>query len=219
MPQASEQDQREAPLAKDARRQQYIDAAATIFYRRGYDTATLGDLAQLMGVTKAAMYYYVDNKEGLLYEIIREMHMLNLANLDAARESEGSALVRLHRYFNGHIRINLQYLEKATVVYRDLDHLSPERRSEIVALRDQTQDFVRDLLSQGVAEESVCRLLDVEFASIQMFAAANAVHGWYHPTGRTSVRRVAEAVTEFALAGVMCAGDDDRSCTRHHPIA
>lgn len=206
-------------VARDARRQQYIDAAATVFCRYGYDTATLGDLADILGVTRAAMYYYVHSKEDLLYEIIREMHMLNVANLEEALDRPGTPFQRLRAYFAGHAHINLEFIEKATVVYRDLDHLPPERRAEIVSLRDQTQSFVRDLLVAAVDDGTVCSLVDVDLMSIQMFATVNAAYMWYRPEGRASVERLAGSVADFVLGAVACTGGDDRSCPRHHPAS
>lgn len=202
--------------ASRSRRQEFIDTAAAIFYRRGYDTATIADLAEALDVTKAAVYYYVDSKEDLLYEMIREMHVLNLANLETARASSGSASERLWSYFEGHARINMEHLEKATVVYRDLDHLSADRRLEIVSLRDMTQKFVRGLLTLGVSEGTICSLSDVELTSIQLFATVNALYVWYQPGGPRGPQEVATELADFVVGAVACTGPADRSCPRHH---
>lgn len=200
------------------RRQEYIDAAATVFYQRGYDTATVGDIAEALDVTKAALYYYFDSKEALLYEIIREMHLVNLANLETAEAHTGSARVRLSKYFTGHAEVNLAHLEKATVVYRDLGYLSDERRREIVVLRDKTQAFVRDLLVEAVSEGAVCTLADIGLTSIEMFTTVNSVFSWYQPTGALQPKQAARHVADFVIAGILCTGKDDMSCPRHNPL-
>jgi AcrR family transcriptional regulator len=205
------------PVKRD-RRQEYIDAAAIVFYERGYDTATLGDLADVLGVTKAAVYYYVDGKEQLLYEIIREMHLRSIEILQEARDRQGTALLRLWAYFEGHARLNLTFLEKTTLVYRDLDHLSPDKRHDIVELRDQTQTYVRDLLTQAIHDGVACTLLNVDLASIQMFASVNAMHSWYRRSGPVHEEDVAKAMTDSVLASVACSGARDRSCPRHNPF-
>ncbi|BCF83294.1 TetR family transcriptional regulator [Rhodococcus qingshengii] len=199
------------------RRQEYLDAAAAVFYRKGYDTATVGDIAEALDVTKAALYYYFESKEQLLYLIIREMHTLNLINLEAAQSHTGDAQARLWKYFFEHARVNLRYLEKATVVYRDLGHLSPERRSEIVFLRDKTQSFVRDLIELAVTEGTVCSLANVDVASIEMFTTANAVFSWYQQSGSLTPDQAARHVADFVIAGISCAGDSDLTCPRHTP--
>lgn len=199
------------------RRQQYIDTAATVFYERGYGSATIADIADRIGVTNAAMYYYVSSKEDLLYEIIREMHLLNLANLERFWEPSGTAMSRLWRYFEGHARINLENVEKTAVVYRELDHLSTERRGEIVELRNNTQAFVRGLLEEAVAEGSVCSLINVELTSTCLFSWVNSSYNWYVPGGQVPPTVMAGSITDALLGSVACTGADDATCLRHNP--
>ena len=51
------------------RRGELLDAAISLFYEKGYAHTTLQDIADRMGFTKAAIYYYAKNKEELLVEI------------------------------------------------------------------------------------------------------------------------------------------------------
>ena len=53
-------------LDKSLRIQKMIDAAVDLFHRKGYRTTTLDDVAKELGITKAALYYYVSSKEHLL---------------------------------------------------------------------------------------------------------------------------------------------------------
>lgn len=206
---------RTTTAASAERRQEFIDVAASVFYRRGYDSATLGDIAEALDVTKAAVYYYFTSKEDLLYEIIREMHLVNMASLDIAQAGQGGARQRLLQYFEGHARINMEQLEKTTVVYRDLDHLSADKRGSIVELRDTTQAFVRALLEQGVAEGAVCSLADLHLSSIQMFTTVNALHTWYRPAGARKLKSAAAEIADFVVSAVTCTGPQDRTCSRH----
>ena len=208
---------RSSKSSAGGRRQDYIDAAARVFYRRGYDTATVGDIAEELDVTKAALYYYFASKEELLYEIIREMHVINLENLESAKALVGDAQTRLWNYFVGHIQVNLEFFEKSTVVYTDLDHLSAENRQEVVALRDKTQQFVRDLLAEAVAEGTACTKANLDLASIAMFTTANAVHNWYHPDGQLKPVEAARRMADYVVAGISCTGESDLSCPRHNP--
>ncbi|MGW8816207.1 TetR/AcrR family transcriptional regulator [Gordonia terrae] len=219
---ASTTGQRSSRSAKSparGRRNDYVDAAARVFFRRGYDSATVGDIAEELDVTKAALYYYFASKEELLYEIIREMHVINLRNLESAETHTGPAQARLWNYFVGHVRVNLNFFEKSTVVYRDLDHLSADRRREVVALRDKTQQYVRDLLSEAVAEGTACTLADLNLASIAMFTTANAFHNWYHPGGQLNASEASRRMADYVVAGISCTGESDRSCPRHNPPA
>ncbi len=54
-------------------RQRLMDAALKVFSARGYSAARLSDIAAEAGVTRGAVYWHFNNKQGLLFAIFREM--------------------------------------------------------------------------------------------------------------------------------------------------
>jgi AcrR family transcriptional regulator len=195
--------------------QEVIDVSAQVFYRLGYSEASVGDVAAALDMTKGSLYHYVQNKEDLLYAIIREAHDLTQDNLRRAQAAEGAALERLRHYFVGHVRINTDHLAKSTLIYRDLRHLSDDRRGQIVLARDEIEAFVRQLLSDGIREHTVCQVIDPRLASIEMFSTANAIYHWYRPTGPHTAGEVAESVADFIVSAVSCDGTPEGRCPRH----
>ena len=55
------------------RRQELIDAASQVFYKKGYADTTLQDIANLMNFTKPAIYYYASSKEALFLEFYEQV--------------------------------------------------------------------------------------------------------------------------------------------------
>jgi AcrR family transcriptional regulator len=51
-------------------RQRILDTAATMFAERGYDATAMQDLAQELGLTRAALYYHYPAKADILRAII-----------------------------------------------------------------------------------------------------------------------------------------------------
>lgn len=191
-----------------------LDTAAAVFYRSGYESASVNDVAKALGITKGSLYHYVQSKEDLLYSIIREMHVLNRDNLKRAVASDGTPVERLRSYFVGHTRTNIDYLEKSSLIYRDLRHLSARRRREIVRLRDDVESLVREMLTAGIEDQTICPLLDPHLASIEMFSTANSIYQWYQPSGPHSPADVADSVADFVMAAVVCSDGTGR-CFRH----
>ena len=54
-----------------------VTAAATLFAERGFGSTSLDDIADVLGVTKGALYYHVKNKEEILRLIY--LSVLNVA--------------------------------------------------------------------------------------------------------------------------------------------
>ena len=55
-----------------ARRRQIVDAAVAVFLEKSYHHATVGDVAQRVGLSQGAMYTYVRSKDDILYMICAE---------------------------------------------------------------------------------------------------------------------------------------------------
>ena len=77
------------------KREAVIRAAARAFDERGYHNTSLDDIAAALGVTKPTIYYYVPNKEALLFECFRAGLEPIRAALQRAEHAPGSGRDRL----------------------------------------------------------------------------------------------------------------------------
>ena len=79
------------------RDREVIDAAAKVFYRRGYADASVQDIADELGILKGSLYHYIDTKEDLLFRLLSETHDDVHAILDEVAEMPDlEPLERLH---------------------------------------------------------------------------------------------------------------------------
>ena len=75
-----------------------ITTAARAFRARGYETATLGDIAEELGITRSAVLHHFTSKQALLEEVVGPF----LTQLDALldrREAAGRLTPRTRRAF------------------------------------------------------------------------------------------------------------------------
>ena len=70
------------PLAADHgdKRAAILAGAARLFAAEGFDRASMNEIAQALGVSKALVYHYYRSKDALLYDIIRG-HLVELVKL------------------------------------------------------------------------------------------------------------------------------------------
>ncbi len=55
-------------------RERILDAALDLFLEQGYDGTSLREIAEQLGVTKAALYYHFESKEDILLALHMRMH-------------------------------------------------------------------------------------------------------------------------------------------------
>src|SRR3712207_4161243 len=57
-------------LDYDKRRESIVDAAARLYAKRGFQGASVADLAKACGTSKALIYHYFPSKDDILYEVM-----------------------------------------------------------------------------------------------------------------------------------------------------
>lgn len=67
------------PRTAERTRRRILDAAYTLFRRRGYSRVSMDEIAAATMVTKRTLYYHFESKDHLLSEVLEAQHHLALA--------------------------------------------------------------------------------------------------------------------------------------------
>src|SRR6516225_5176517 len=89
-----------APMAAEdsAKRRQIVHGAREIFLAKGFDAASMSDIARAAGVSKGTLYVYFENKEQLFQAIVHEeclVHVEGTFDLDNSNRDVEAVLTRL----------------------------------------------------------------------------------------------------------------------------
>ena len=182
-------------------RERILTEAARIFNRLGYHGTALDDVAQALGVTKAALYYHVHGKEELLFQCCKVPIEIGLEGIRRAR-SEARApdeqlRLALARYIEGvtdQLRGSVVILEEGT--------LSPAHYREVKDGRDAYERELREIIARGVAE-GVFVPCDPRVTGFAILGAMNWIPKWYRPDRGRSGPEIAEAFASYLVRGLM----------------
>jgi AcrR family transcriptional regulator len=85
------------PVQERAHRTRYaiLDAAATVFARRGYAGSSFSDLVRESGITKGAFYFHFSSKEELALEVMRHKQAQLIERMMAEVPEEATGIGRL----------------------------------------------------------------------------------------------------------------------------
>lgn len=185
-----------------------LRAAGRVFNAKGYHNTSLDDIAQTLGITKTALYYYVKNKEELLYECLSLTYDCSREARQYAEDAGGTSLdvfCNMQRRF-----IELLLADQgAYTVLADMNVLPEERRNELLDHRRDFTRYNRKLLDAAVAEGSL-RQVDTRLAASFMLGAANWLLRWYDERRAGSATDVANAYLDIFLRGVAIEGSPAR---------
>jgi TetR/AcrR family transcriptional regulator, cholesterol catabolism regulator len=196
---------------RERRRREILDAAAQVFFDRGYDASSTQEIADAVGILKGSLYYYVTSKEDFLYEIIRETHEGAVRAIEPVLTMETDALHRLANLIVRQIAFFTANRTKSVVFFREYRALSGNRRAEIEAEGDRYRAVVAKLLSEGQQDGTISADVDVRMTSVAMVEMLNSVHRWFRPNGRISATRLGQT-----MAATLCLGVASQAAIESH---
>jgi AcrR family transcriptional regulator len=141
---------------RDGRREGVLEAAAREFNARGVGGASFAAIARSLGLTRAALYYYVKDREDLVRKCYAHSCALMAADLAAARATEAPGLERLM----GFLRRSLDPERPPTAALSDIDYLAGDAREAVWSAHGDNIAGLRALLREGVADGSLRRCDD-----------------------------------------------------------
>lgn len=188
------------PSAKyEQRKLEVLRAAARTFNRRGFQTATLDDVAVELGVTKPAIYYYAKSKDELLSACAQMA--LEALELAMASTIELPPAERLRRFFERYAEIICEDFGRCLVMVEPR-HLPPKvGKINTLGRRDLTRG-VREIIRQAIADGTYKPCDDLALASA-MFDAINGLAKWFNPRGPTPLPKMLDRYFDIFLNGVL----------------
>ncbi|MCM2276346.1 MAG: TetR/AcrR family transcriptional regulator [Candidatus Didemnitutus sp.] len=191
---------RRRPRDHELKRDAVIRAAARAFNERGYHHTSLDHIAADLGVTKPTVYYYVANKEQLLFEcFLAGLTPIRQALGDAERRG-GTARDRLNEVIRGYAAAIASEYGWCMVRAHDQD-LGPEMRHQINALKSEIDQGIRRLLRAGMDDGSIGSC-DPKITAFALAGALNWIAHWYRADQALSATEVADAFVGFFEHGL-----------------
>jgi AcrR family transcriptional regulator len=195
---------RKARSDRGLKREAVIRTAARAFNARGYHNTSLDDIAATLGVTKPTLYYYVENKEQLLFECFcAGLEPVRAAFRDA-RASDQSARARLHAVLLRYAQAIASEFGWCMVRAEDQD-LSDDMRTHVKALKSEIDQGIRRLLREGIADGSIAEC-DPKMTAFALAGALNWIAHWYRDNQPQSAAQIAAAFVALFENGLLPRG-------------
>lgn len=173
-----------------------LTVAVELFNEQGYDGTSMEDLAQRLGITKAAIYHHVQAKDQLLRMAIDRALDGLFAVLDEARAMNGPAIEKLEQLVRGSVEVLQNQLPYVTLLLRVRGNTDVERSA--LARRRQFDRYVAALVRQAEADGDVRPDVDPNVTARLLFGMVNSLTEWYRPRHSD----LADAVCAIAFDGL-----------------
>jgi len=187
----------------DARKPYDIDSltdiALRVFAERGYDGASMDDVARAAGITKASIYHHVSGKEALLERGLGRALDALFAILDEPGARDGRAIDRMRYIVERVAATTMNVLPELTVLFRV--HGASRSERDAVERRRAFDRVVTGIIAEAQRDGDIRADVDARLAARLVFGMSNSVVEWYR-SGSLSRDAIAHAIVGVAFDGL-----------------
>ncbi len=171
-------------------RDRMLKAAAYCFNQKGYSGTSLKDVANILGRTDAALYYYVRNKEELVYQCYVRAVEVGREAMNRATQEADSGFDQVQLY----LRYHIEYMVSDSgpiAILSEIPSLQPAHRDEILEFSRSHSSRFEALLEKGIEDGSIAPC-DVRMTGNSIMGSINWIPKWFHGDEEVAIRVLKE---------------------------
>lgn len=184
----------------DRRLGKILAHATEVFYEKGYEGASMRDLARSSGMSLSGLYYYFESKEKLLYLIQKDTFSTIVDNLRERLDEVSDPEQRIRIFILNHLEYFLTNQKAMKVLSHEAEVLKNGFETEIASLKRTYYRMCVGLLDDFKAAEKLD--FSTRMAVLSLFGMMNWIYTWYNPRVDADAEHLARQMSDIFLRGV-----------------
>ena len=200
-PDPSEGSTRATTARFDARRNEVIDIAASLFARNSYAATSVAEISSAARLGKGGLYHYIGSKEELLVEINARVMQPLMDVTERITRLTASPAVRLRLVSEALLRLATDRADHIWVFLHEHRVLTGALLVDAKRRRRAFEDAVEGLFSEGVTAGEM-QIDDLRLTTLAFLGIHNSAYQWVRPDGRLTPELISATYFQIFLQGV-----------------
>ena len=185
--------------APSLRVDQVLETATRLFTERGYDAASIRDLAAALAMRPSSLYHHFQGKQHILFAICFGMQTdFNAAVMPLFHQGKGP-VETIQAVIRDHIRFSLARRGEVLVNTRERRSLPPHLLAQVNSLRRAYRDALVAVIEQG-RRQGLFAVDDPKLAAMAVFDMVNGMFQWFQARDQADIERIAGTYVDAAVA-------------------
>ena len=185
----------------DKVRKQIIDAASTLYAKKGFNATSIQEISEAAGVSLPVTYHYVKKKSEIMRMIMEDVLNIFRNNLlDMIRgidDPEEKLSIAARLYF----RVVDQQREKCLLIYQKSNSLDSASKARVMELEVEVINVFCQMINEGITQ-GVFREVDVDLMAYNVMIAA---HMWILKRWHFKNRLTLDKYIDLQLSSILWA--------------
>lgn len=188
------------------RQSEILDAAAKVFAERGYHGASTQDIADVLGIRQASLYYYFPSKEIALELVCMKgvEGFFEAASEVAARKVSPADKVR--GLVEAHLAPLLDRADFVKTFLNERQYLPPLSRKKVGKLSRAYEKVIEKVIADGIASGDFRKGLEPRLMTLALLGMCKSVAAWLGKEDEYAVAEIAEEYARILLGGIAKSG-------------
>jgi AcrR family transcriptional regulator len=189
------------PRPKKLDKADLLSKAIAVIRRNGYRETSLEDLAKEFNFTKPALYYYVDSKEALLFEIYEKTIDEWLALIRGiAKDTARHPVEKIRGVVRQFTHLCIERDEMA-IFFSEKAYLSDEHFEVISDKEREVIEIIAGIIREGV-EMGVMKPVPTKVVAYGLVGMTAWSYRWVSPDGSLDIDAIADIYCEILTQGI-----------------
>jgi AcrR family transcriptional regulator len=185
----------------EKRSRQIFQVASRVLCEMGYDRASIRDLAEATGLTKAGLYYYFKSKEELLFIILDGYMDDLLAGVSRISGEIADPEARLRAFIHFQVNHYCQDVHRSKLIIHDENCLTGQWYQQVKDKQRNYLEFWKNAL--GEYAEAAGKSIPFPSANVMLITGmCNWIYQWYDPYGPLPPDALADLIFERFTIGL-----------------
>jgi AcrR family transcriptional regulator len=193
----------------DRRLNKILVHATAVFYQKGYEGASMRDLARASGMSLSGLYYYFESKDKLLYLIQKHTFSTIVERLRERLDEVSNPEQRIRGFILNHLEYFLANEKAMKVLSHEAEVLTDEYGAEVAAIKREYYRICVGLLDDFKSAKGL------EFSSrmavLSLFGMMNWIYTWYNPRVDANAEQLARGMGDIFLRGISAVTERQRT--------
>jgi len=172
---------------KDSRLKIIIDKASLLFHEKGYRATSLDNIAKELGISKAAIYHYIESKEELLFIIYKQVFDFAFEKISSVTTSDLTPNEKLRQIIWGHINhVLIKNLPMFSIFFSMENELSSKYYKKVLEWKKQYNEIVENTILEGMKKRLIKDVYPPKLLVFAIIGMCSWLYKWYKRDGKWS---------------------------------
>jgi AcrR family transcriptional regulator len=194
------------PSSQRRRLNEILDAAAKVFAERGYHGASTQDIADVLGIRQASLYYYFPSKEIALELVcMKGVEGFFEAASEVAAKKTGAA-EKVRGLVEAHLTPLLDRADFVKTFLNERQYLPAPSRKKVGKLSRAYEKVIEKVIADGIAKGEFRKETDPRLMTLALLGMCKSVAAWIGKDDPYAIPQIAGEYARILLNGIAKSG-------------